>query len=228
MNNYPFDLYLFDIDGTLIDRDTGKYLPGVKEWFDAKPTDTAVALITNQGGPACREAGWGDRYPSLDYVLEKYGRIADELNAMLYMSLAYCPRDWRDDMREVIKEHDGSIFPSDIHGRIARRWISGEWMYPKQLPRHDIRLRHTWRKPNNGMIVQAIRDFGLDEDVMSSTGKVVMVGDRFTDWLAAAMTPGCSYIDPRGIFGPKTTKEFEWWPDMPDFMDEIPANIWRY
>jgi HAD superfamily hydrolase (TIGR01662 family) len=90
MNNYAkYRLIIFDADGTLIDRDSSEFLPGVEEWFKRSGHDHLLAIATNQGGPACRDAGWGEKYPTLAEVEGKYGSLAEVLGAKLFMSLCF-------------------------------------------------------------------------------------------------------------------------------------------
>lgn len=121
-------LHIFDADGTLCDRATGEFLPGVREGLQDVWGDIAIA--TNQGGPACRDAGWGDHFPTLAEVEERYGRLAASIpGCRLYMSLTYLARD-------------------------------GRMIVPAGLPPDDPRLNPEWRKPRPGMILQAMADFG--------------------------------------------------------------------
>jgi len=128
-------MYIFDADGTLMDRETGKWLPGVVERLDqlraARPVHLAIA--TNQGGPACRDAcwPWSGKYPLLEDVLSKYTAVAERIGAKLYMSLLY-----------QVKSTGKSICPSDIAD-------------------DDPRLNPEWRKPKPGMLLQAMADAGV-------------------------------------------------------------------
>jgi histidinol phosphatase-like enzyme len=169
--------YLFDIDGTLIDWKTGEFLPGVLDWFGDK-RGAEVALVTNQGGPACRDAGWGTKYPTLEDTLAKYSAIADKLNAMLYISLAF--------------QSNG-----------------GGWWYPNDIQENDERIKRSWRKPSNGMLVQAMKDFRATT--------AVMVGDRDEDRLAAESTPGCSFIWAKDFFVPQPRQDNAWGDGHPVF-----------
>lgn len=121
-------LTIFDADGTLIDRATGEFLLGV--WDVLQNTWGDVAIATNQGGPACRDAGWGDHFPALAEVEERYGRLAASIpGCRLYMSLIFQAK-------------------------------SGEIIAPAGLLPDDPRLNPEWRKPKSGMILQAMADLG--------------------------------------------------------------------
>ena len=126
-------MYLFDIDGTVANRETGELLPGVEEFFENLPEGTAVALVTNQGGPACHDAGWAysSNFPPLSKVEAQYAAIAKKLGCgdRLYMCLAHQLKD-------------------------------GRWIYPAGLSDGDPRLDHEWRKPRHGMLIKAMADAG--------------------------------------------------------------------
>ena len=54
-------LIIFDADNTLVDRATGDFLPGVREYLDLLNhpgcrNRPALAIATNQGGPACHKS----------------------------------------------------------------------------------------------------------------------------------------------------------------------------
>lgn len=125
-------LYIFDADGTLCDRSTGELLPAVLHFAGNLHKGAYVAIATNQGGPACHDAGWpwSDKYPTLAEVEARYGAIAQALGATLYMSLAYQTKN------------GGLIFPAG-------------------LPADDPRLNPQWRKPLPGMLLQAMADAGV-------------------------------------------------------------------
>lgn len=124
-------LYIFDIDGTLIDRESGEFLPGVERFFTNLPDYSRFALATNQGGPACHDAGWpwSEQYPSLADVEARYGALAARLGAKLFMSLIY-------------QTSRGSI------------------LAPVGLSDQDPRLNPDWRKPKPGMLLAAMAHFG--------------------------------------------------------------------
>ena len=91
-----YDLYIFDVDGTIAERDATELLPGVAEWF--ANNQTAVAFATNQGGVGLRywmeTAGFGEpsKYPTAKAVQERLESIAKYLGvkwANIYYSFAY-------------------------------------------------------------------------------------------------------------------------------------------
>lgn len=127
-------LIIFDADNTLVDRATGDFLPGVREYLDLLNhpgcrNRPALAIATNQGGPACHDAGWGEHYPTLARVEARYGELAEQVGGRLYMSLLY-----------LGKKGDAYV-PAGIHPA-------------------DLRLRSDWRKPEPGMLHQAMLDAG--------------------------------------------------------------------
>ena len=158
-----FRLFIFDADGTLIDRDSGAYLPGVAGIADGLSQYAQVAIATNQGGPACRDADWpwSSNFPTLEEIEASYGLLAQRMGARLYMSLAY-------------------------------RTKGGALIFPKGVPADDPRLDPSWRKPEPGMIIQAMRDAYVTAD------QTVFIGDGKEDEQAAAAA-GVRFI-PAGKF----------------------------
>ena len=88
-----YDLYIFDVDGTLAERDGTRLLPGVAEWFAAN--QAAVALATNQGGVGLRywmeSAGFGnpENYPTDTQVLWRLRGLCDQLR-LPYTAINVC------------------------------------------------------------------------------------------------------------------------------------------
>ena len=125
-----YRLICLDIDGTIAARNQNTLYP------DVIPTlahfQGSLALTTNQGGPACRDAGWGhiSKYPTMDEVTARCQYFADLLEARLYIAFAY------------------------VTGR-------GKVLLPKGLKPNVGPAQRNWRKPNPGMILQACRDAGV-------------------------------------------------------------------
>lgn len=128
-----YKLVLFDIDGTLIDRDTKEELLDVESLLNSlKEKGIKYAFVTNQGGPACRDAGWdfSADFPTFEEVEDYYTSLSEKYSAKLYVCYLY-------------QTKAGKIFK------------------PKALNEDDPRLNPEWRKPKPGMIIQAMQDFGI-------------------------------------------------------------------
>lgn len=132
MNYNLYNLYIFDVDGTLAERDSDKLLPGVAEWFAANGGKNA-AIATNQGGVGLRhwmeEGGFGDpsQYPTEPQVALRMRRL-----------------------RKALGISASSVFVS-----YAYQAQSGLWNPPPQLA--DESWSHEWRKPSPGMLLAAMQ-----------------------------------------------------------------------
>jgi hypothetical protein len=129
-----YKLIIFDVDGMLADLDTGALYLGVLDYFSTSfgtYQRPEIAFASNQGGPACHDAGWpsSGNFPTLAQVEAQCSRIAGQLGARLYMCLAHELED-------------------------------GRWIYPANVAPDDPRLNHEWRKPRPGMLLQAMADAG--------------------------------------------------------------------
>lgn len=140
-----YDLYIFDVDGTIAERDTTDLLPGVAEWFAAN--QTAVAFATNQGGVGLRywmeTAGFGEpeKYPTEEMIIKRLHALADRLQVSrlnLYASFAYQSKS------------SGKWAPSENDGLFWER---------------------AWRKPEPGMLIHAIEMAGAKSAVMVGDSK---------------------------------------------------------
>lgn len=151
--------FIFDIDGTLADRDTGVLLPGVREWFDQHDgAEFRIALVTNQGGVGLRrwmeEGGFGDpdQYPCEEQAREHIEKVEAQLPVLVrsYACFAYQSKK------------------------------SGKWApTPDYVEAGDPEWDHQNRKPNPGMFLQALQ--GVD----ASPEQTIMVGDAEEDRQAA-------------------------------------------
>lgn len=155
------ELIIFDLDGTLAKAFSDELLPGVAEWFAywrKYPTWTPkVAIATNQGGVAYRlhkqEMGAqdADKFPTKAMVDNRVNGIADVLG----------------------------IDRALVYISYAYQFSQGYWVdTPIQYVR-DPRWAPNWRKPNPGMLQQALADTGL------LPNKALMVGDQDSDREAA-------------------------------------------
>ncbi|TXH11264.1 MAG: HAD-IIIA family hydrolase [Hyphomicrobiaceae bacterium] len=169
-------LIIFDADGTLVDRESGRFLAGVEEWLATRLQGVALAIVTNQGGPACRSTPWGVNkdYPTLAQVEERYGDLAQSIGAKLYMCLVY------------VDKNGTPYWPKET-------WPS-DWIFNKKRETDDPRTWLRWRKPEPGMLLQAMSDVGVSPD------ETLMVGDRPEDE-AAAQSAGVSFTWAHEFFG---------------------------
>jgi len=136
-----YDLHIFDVDGTIAERDTTDLLPGVAEWFAAN--QTAVALATNQGGVGLRhwmiEGNFGDpsKYP-------------DEIDVKVRMRK----------LRKKLGIRSSNVFISFAY----QSKTSGKWNPVVQAA--DEEWSQEWRKPSPGMLIAAMRRNGAKSAVM--------------------------------------------------------------
>lgn len=164
-------------DGLGVARESIRLRPGVADHIagmkDGRTQRPMVALATNQGGVANRhwmeQGGWGDpdKFPTQGEV---EGRLA-QLAKML------------------------GIDPQLIYVCFAYKSKSGKWAPTPEWATSDPRWSHDWRKPEAGMLLQAIQDAGVRPE------EALMVGDRDEDELAARRA-GCGFVSAEEFFRP--------------------------
>ena len=134
-----YQLICLDIDGTIAKRSEDVLYDDVL----ARLADYTghLALTTNQGGPACRDAGWKNSksYPTMAEVSTRCQAFADILEARLYIAFAY------------------------VTGR-------GKVLIPKGLDPDSGPAQRNWRKPGPGMIRQASKDCGVAGEAVLMVG----------------------------------------------------------
>src|SRR5687768_16117153 len=93
-----YKLIIFDMDGTLADRDTGELLKGVSDWFGVYKYVTGgvkVAIATNQGGVGLRHwmetgnFGKPEKYPTEDDIWQRIKQVFNQLGLRQTQSLVY-------------------------------------------------------------------------------------------------------------------------------------------
>ena len=178
-----YKLIIFDIDGTISDRDTRLPLPNVTEWFASNTYP--VAFATNQGGAGMhlwmKSAGFGtpDDFPTETMCI---GQCIDKV------ILA-----------------GGDIEASPIYHAFRHQDKAGNWSPVPAGKDDDPSWSKEWRKPQPGMLLQAMND----ADVLPS--ETLFVGDFNTDYEAAAHA-GCSFAWADEFFGRETiVGEHEGW-----------------
>lgn len=159
-----YDLIMFDVDGTLADRDTGVLLPGRRLYFVKLAAlhplgEVQLALVSNQGGVACGLKGWGETYPTREEAEAHVVNVAMQIGPIYQFPAIYISFNFQDK--------------------------AGNWLFPDDFM--DIRWSHAWRKPAPGMLLQAMADAGV------VPAAALMVGDRAEDRLAAAAAAGCAF-----------------------------------
>lgn len=156
-----YKLYLFDLDGTLVEPFSADILPGVQTWFDTH-TFSSAAVVTNQGGVGLRHwmeiEGFGhpEEYPTQEDVDTRIFDIQHKLNIALtrvYVCYAY-------------------------QSKKTLKWGPA----PVGLE-NDSQWTPFFRKPNPGMLLQAC----VDCDVMRED--VLFVGDSDEDDSASRRLP---------------------------------------
>lgn len=154
-----YELVIFDVDGTIADRDSLQLNNEFGNWLFTNASDNSlpkIALATNQGGPACRNAGWGDKYPSYEQVSARLRQILANIK---------------------------SISGIDVDLNVSWAYItrSGDVITPSGPVQSVLEDEHErgMRKPGPGMIDAAIEKSGVKRN------QVLMVGDREEDELAA-------------------------------------------
>ncbi len=163
-------LVIFDVDGTLAKPYTLELLPQVREFFDLalRPGCAGrpkVAIATNQGGVGMRywmeRNGFGspEKYPTEDSVA---GRM-------------------RELVRVLSGDHDLPVYTS-----FRYRSKSGSWSPAPPERAGDPRWSKAWRKPEPGMLLQAMQDAGV------GPGQTIFVGDSDED-RDAARAVGCAF-----------------------------------
>lgn len=181
-----YDLLVFDVDGTIANRSEDRLLPEARDFFKLLYNWSAVvdvpkiALATNQGGVALRlwmeDAGWGEpeKYPSLEAVQMRLRTLQQQIPmpTMLYVAYAY----------QTQKTREWAPVPLAFAGQPA-------WS-------------RAWRKPNGGMVQQAMADHGV-----SSPKRVLFVGDSDDD-KGAATAVGAGFALARYF-----------WAEVPNFLN---------
>lgn len=160
-------LYLFDLDDTLSAFKTGEILENVKETIAQLPADAKCAIVHNSGGVGLRY--WMEYE---DFGRDTRHKYPNEQKA-------------REHVKNVLAEL-GVEWP--VYFAFAYQSVSkGNWSpTPNAEDTEDIRCwEHSWRKPDAGMLLQAMEDAGFYIEI-EPRSSFLMIGDRPEDSLAAA------------------------------------------
>lgn len=151
-------LLILDWGGTIAEFKTGAILPNTKEVLANLPANTHIAIASNQGGVGLRywmeRDGFGQpsTYPNEQVIYDMFASGCSQLgiSPKIYLSFAY-----------QAKSGKWSPEPNGDETRNPNYW------------------QREWRKPESGMLIQAMKDFGV------SPTETLMIGDREEDELAA-------------------------------------------
>lgn len=183
-NSLDYDLIIFDMDGTLADRDTSHLLSGVRDWFrDVRPSLSAkVVIASNQGGVGLRywmeSGGFGkpEKYPT--------AKVAEN---HLFAVMNQCVGP---DMECGI---DDATLAFAYQSKFSGKWAPTPDIYQKDYHSLYGRWDATFRKPIPGMLLDFMREYNVNPD------RTLMVGDSEDD-SSAAIAAGCEFIDAAVFF----------------------------
>jgi HAD superfamily hydrolase (TIGR01662 family) len=177
LNLTPYKLIIFDVDGTIADRDSDQLYPAAADWFAQHGHRFHLALATNQGGVGLRhwmthdkKNQWGNpnKYPTEEAIYNRMNTIMDQISTLLWESVYIC-----------------FAYQTKSSGKWSPAPAGREWE-PEWNPEN--------RKPAPGMLHQAM----LDANVRPT--ETLMVGDGDED-LHAAESAGCHFLTADTFFG---------------------------
>jgi HAD superfamily hydrolase (TIGR01662 family) len=179
-------LYLFDVDGTLVQPFTDNLLYNVANKLAELDGDGHILVpVTNQGGPACRHAGWGDdKYPTVTEVLRRLYSIEQKLVMLDFPYICWVYIDKR-----------GNVHLPPVESQIDKATNN-------HVLSVDPGLDPNWRKPNPGMLLAAMRHYDI------AASDTVYVGNGPED-AQAAEAAGVAYRHAGDFFMPEDLAERE-------------------
>ena len=148
-----YKLILLDIDGTIVDRNSTVVYPEALDFFARTSAD--IAFVTNQGGPACHDAGWdfSDKFPSFEQVETRLKTIIESIPMSASYGLYVC---------YAYKQKNGVVIvPKSVKSAFSAS------------------IKEISRKPEPGLLYWAMGDFEVQPH------EVLMIGDRDEDKGAA-------------------------------------------
>lgn len=167
-----WQLIIFDMDGTLAERDTGELLTGVAEYFADFEPDTALkfALTTNQGGVGLRywmeteKFGEPEKFPAESQIRDTIATVMNNIHSATGLHVPFNIQ-----VCFAYRSKQGNISPAPPEFKNIREWNISN------------------RKPNPGMLTDAMEFYAIDAD------HTLMVGDRPED-KRAAENAQCSFV----------------------------------
>lgn len=187
-------LFIFDVDGTLVEKFSCMFLGGVEEWRAANP-DAMCAIATNQGGVGLnywmKTGGFGnpDAYHDEPTVMKRINKIAELLAIpaeRVYVAFRY--------QSQKTGQWSPTPYDNDIAAKLivpAHQQDTISLLYEEHMPRG---WRKDWRKPQAGMLLAAMND------AVVGVGETVFIGDSVDDRNAARAT-SIPFINANSFFG---------------------------
>ena len=178
-------LIIFDVDGTLTVPHTTQLLPGRREFFLALATEhkqgktPSIALATNQGGVGFRY--WLESTPPAWFTEKSKAEQAAQL--AIYPTQAEAETRLSEVAAAITTAFN--IWWPATYISFAWQFKSGSWADIPPGAEEDIHWSREWRKPNPGMLEQAI----LDTSILPR--QALMIGDKITD-IRAGRLAGCA------------------------------------
>lgn len=173
-----YDLYMFDLDNTLVKPWTTQFLPGVEEWFRSSVGDSRIGIATNQGSVGLRH--WMEVDGFGDPGKYRPAKMVEKDLIDVYFSI----REWI-----------GFSVP-EMRYCYAYQSKKGIWAPTPEglgMP-HSLVWQHEWRKPSPGMLNDIMRVTRI------TPKRALFVGDQETDQQAAAAA-GCDFAWAHEFFG---------------------------
>ncbi len=167
-------LYIFDLDGTLVETYTSEPLPGTLERLEAlRDAGFSLAVATNQAGLAWRQWTGKEKYPTVESLSLQFRETAEALPPLMDAVWFVAIHDTRVKLLPEEFEALAAAFNAGSHGLNVRASVDP-----------------TWRKPRPGMLEAACEYFGVAPEA------ALFVGDMETDAEAAeALGTAFAYAD---------------------------------
>lgn len=173
-----YKLIIFDFDGTLVEFKTDVVLPNVVAFFTAMlqlDDRPKLAIASNQGGVSLhywmKEGKFGEGkhldYPTLEDAEARFNRFLDKKPIGIPLPIFVC---------------------------YAYKSSKGNWAVPPSfVDENDRNWWATYRKPEPGMLLDAMEHYGV------APQETLMVGDMDED-LHAANRAACHYMTADAFF----------------------------
>lgn len=171
-------LYIFDLDGTLVEKYGEQPLSSVVETLGRLVAEDAqIAVATNQAGPAWGVVTGEPKYPDPHGMGARFARIARRVPPLSEVPWFVAVGDTRLPLSAMAYELLIAQLQSGAGDLILHASASS-----------------TWRKPEPGMLLAACDRFGVGPD------EVVYIGDADSD-AEAATRAGTAFVAADTFFG---------------------------